>query len=216
MIWLSHKITNKTPLYGGAKTLNIKSTNSIKDGSSSNSLYLSMPNHCGTHIDVPKHFIDDGKTIDQYSPDSWIFNSPILIEVEVEDSGLIEPEDINRSIGNADLLLFRTRYEKYRERDKYWKTNPGLSPNLARFLRENCPNLRAIGLDSISISSYQKREEGREAHKIFLGNDFDSTPIILIEDMSLVGYKQSIVKVVLCPLIIENGDGAPCTVFGFE
>ena len=76
-------------------------------------------------------------------------------------------------------------------------------------IKNTFPNLQAIGIDFISISSYQHREIGRQAHIELLGRD-----IRLIEDLSLKNINSSIPvkKVIALPLIFTNGDGSPASI----
>ncbi|RYZ80474.1 MAG: hypothetical protein EOP04_25820 [Proteobacteria bacterium] len=67
----------------------------------------------------------------------------------------------------------------------------------------------AIGLDSISLTGFQNREVGRAAHKEFLAGP---NPILIIEDMNLEALQgKTPSSVIVLPLRILSGDGAPCT-----
>ena len=114
---------------------------------------------------------------------------------------------MNRDI---ELLLIKTGFGNYRGTDRYTLTPPGLSSELASYFRQEFPVLRCVGMDLISVSSYSNREEGRKAHREFL-NPKEGQPILLIEDMKL-DVDDVFKKVIVAPLLIENADGAPCTV----
>ena len=216
-IYLSHPFSNDTPLYGGAKDIKINQGSSIQDGDTANTLNLSFPNHSGTHVDVPYHFFEDGMKLTDYDASFWIFHHPVCVDVCGDDGYLVRYDDVRESINkNTDLLLIRTGYEKHRDEKKYWQKNPGLSVDLAKGLRSVYPNLRSVGVDFISITSRLHREEGREAHRAFLGNDFSSEPIVIIEDVSLSKYNKNIKTVMVSPLIIASADGAPCTIIGYK
>jgi len=213
LIYLNHSINNHTPLYGGVKEIIISKSTSINDGDTANTITISIPNHAGTHIDVPKHFFNDGKTLSDYPASSWFFQKPQLIDINCNDGQLMMPLDIIPDLNNdTDILLIRTGYEKYRKNEKYWSKNPGLSAELAKTLRSDFPLLRAVGMDFISVTSRLHREEGRQAHREFLGDKYRSDPIVLIEDMSLIKYTNDISKIIVSPLMIQDADGAPCTV----
>ena len=79
--YLSHFINENTPLYGGEKAVFVQERSQISKGASSNTKCLKLPNHCGTHIDFPNHFSDNGKTINDYSPKFWIFNHVYIIPI---------------------------------------------------------------------------------------------------------------------------------------
>ena len=215
-IYLSHPISNDTPLYGGANAINISQASSVQKGDTANTLNLSFPNHSGTHIDVPYHFFEDGKKLTDYDASFWTFHNPVCVDVSGKDGYLVRYDDVGDSINkDTDLLLIRTGYEKYRSERKYWEKNPGLSSDLAKGLKENHPRIRAVGVDTISITSQLHRDDGRKAHRIFLSSFYGSDEIVLIEDMSLNNYSNTISKIIISPLLIKNADGAPSTVFGF-
>ena len=187
---------------------------SIKDGDSNNSLFIQMSNHTGTHVDAPYHFLEEGVTVDSYDINEWIFSSPIIIDIPRENAQIIEVSDFEeplKEIKDADLLLIRTGFEKYRYKDNYWNDSPAFSPEIAHFLSKKLPSLSAVGFDTISLTSFKYREIGREAHKKFLG-----AKLRIFEDLSLspIPLKRQLQMVIALPLIIEKADGAPCTIIG--
>ena len=215
LVWLSHILSSSTPLYGGSKDLSVNSMRSINRGDSSNSSMLNMPSHAGTHIDAPYHFLQEGKKIEAFAPDYWIFKSPVFITLSVYPGMLIGPDDIAEAMPfhvSPDLLLLKTGFEINRHSDLYWREGPGLSASLATYLKDLYPGLRAVGVDFISISGWNNREEGRKAHRAFLERD-----IILIEDMHLLNISDSgrLIKVIALPLRFEGADGAPCSILAW-
>jgi kynurenine formamidase len=215
IIWLSHSLNGRTPLYGGTKDLTFSPSKSIDRGDSCNTSILVLPSHAGTHVDAPFHFVPGGKTVDMLPTESWIFTSPCLIELQSLPGKLINPEDLpprSNLSADVDLLLIRTGFEKYRDDDIYWANAPGLSPSLAALLKGHFPTLRAIGIDFLSISSPAHSEEGRQSHREFLGRD-----ILIFEDMSLVeiGPSERLSQVIALPLRFANADGAPCSILAW-
>lgn len=210
-IYLSYFIDEQTPLYGGEQAVFIEKRSEISKGASSNTKYLKIPNHLGTHIDFPNHFSDSGKTINDYPASFWRFQNVYVISYKAKNDEIINENLINKQEIPLDteFIILNTGFGGYRESDIYWNNNPGLSPQLAKVLKTKCPNLKAIGFDFISVSSYQNRMLGREAHKEFLlQND-----ILIIEDMNLDGIKdKSIKSIIALPLQIKKVDGAPITI----
>ena len=72
--------------------------------------------------------------------------------------------------------------------------------------------MRAIGFDFISLTAYQHREIGREAHRAFLAKYRDKPPIRIIEDMALAALSKAPSEVTVLPLFVRGADGAPVTV----
>lgn len=209
--FLSHYIDQKTPLYGGDKSISISFRSKISLGDSSNTTQLQFPNHIGTHVDFPYHFSDDGKNINDYPAHFWIFKKVSIVEYQAAHNEIINSLQTtvfeNLDI-NTELLMIKTNFQRFRGSKTYWNNNPGLSPSLALFLKERYPNLRAIGFDFISASSFQNRKLGREAHMSFLIDQ----DILLIEDMDLSTVQNNIFRITCLPLLINDIDGSPIIV----
>ena len=214
-VLLSHVLKQDTPSYGNRDKVIIRVNSSIKAGETANSSCLVLSNnHIGTHIDVPRHFSVDGKRTTDYPIGDYVFDKCQVVDLPKSDACLIGPEDLQElTIDNdVELLLIRTGYEALRGEDDYWNNNPGLSPELADYLRDRFPKLRCIGFDFISVTSWKHRPEGRLAHKAFLAPENGVKEIWAIEDMSLKDAPQNIKRVVVAPLMVEDGNGTAVTV----
>jgi arylformamidase len=184
---------------------------SISLGDSSNSNNLRFLNHSGTHIDFPYHFSDTGKSINDYSPAFWSFSKIHVVKVRVGIDEIID--EIKLSVktipGKTEFLIIQTGFESNRNRNVYWKNNPGISPQLANKLKLQCPNIKVLGFDFISLSSYQNRALGRKAHIEFLVNH----DILIIEDMKLDQLVTNKIKeITALPLLVDGIDGSPITI----
>ncbi|HXW94096.1 MAG TPA: cyclase family protein [Nitrososphaerales archaeon] len=210
---LSHHLSTSTPAFNNGPTVTISPVKQIATGGSSNNYAFSTPCHNGTHMDCPNHFDDAGRPVASFTMNDFVFERPSLIEIPKGDGELFTSADLTEhegTIGNSDLLLIRTGYQKYRNSDptRYSTKNPGFSAEGARYLLK-FPRLRAIGFDFISLSSVLHREEGREAHRALLkGREF-----FILEDMDLSGYPRAAMRVVVAPIFLEGVDSTPCTVF---
>lgn len=206
---LSHPICKDTPLYAGEGTVDLKRVKMIDKGNPCNTMHFSFPNHTGTHVDVPYHFSNDGASITDIRPSDWIFHKISMVETPfLPHDYIINKNDI-KTAKDCELLLIKTNFEQYRGTEIYWRNSPGLDPALGAFLKTRCPSLRAVGINTISISNLNNRKLGREAHRAFLNNG-----IMLLEDMKLSGLEKVPDIVVIAPLLIAGADGAPCTAFG--
>lgn len=212
-IFLSHFLDDSTPGYGGVKAFEKKAVNEICKGCSSNSEQWILSNHVGTHIDLPAHFDDAGKRLEEFDPKDWIMNKPYLIHLSASENQIIEHSSGFDSIPvDCDLLLLKTEFQKKRTDSTYWQNGPGLSPDLAKWIRKNRPNIKILGFDFISITSYSNRPLGRIAHREFLGHEGANQALRVIEDMKLDELKTSPKKVIVAPVLVKGADGAPVTV----
>jgi len=212
--FLSYFLNVSTPMYGNEASFHTKYLKSIKKGDSCNTSLWNFSNHTGTHIDCPYHFSENGKKISDYSPEFWVINNCEFIDVNVNPGDIISSNHITLDTIDADieLLIIKTNFYRLRENKAYWQNNPGLHPDIADILRNNFKKLRMIGMDFISVSSFQNRLMGREAHKTFLNHDLQ--PILLIEDMNLSSIESNskIIHLFIAPLLVENADASPCTI----
>lgn len=215
---LSHVICKDTPSYGNRDHILINKNSSIKDGETANTSSWSFSNnHIGTHIDTPNHFSEKGKKSYEIDINNFFFNEVQVIDLPCNKAKLIESNDLLKfkdSLSpDLELLLIRTGYEKYRQKNKYWNDNPGLSSELANFLRKTFPELRCVGFDFISLTSWKFRDEGKKSHLAFLCPSDDEKEILIIEDMKLSEIKSNINKVIVAPIFVEDGNGGAVTVF---
>jgi kynurenine formamidase len=207
---LSHPINEDTVLYAGERSVKIKKTKSIKGGDSYNKSFCSFSAHTGTHLDAPRHFLNKGKTISDLLAKELVYGKVRIFDIKNVKPGNIINENSLNKLRDCELLFIRTGFEKKRNNDVYWKNSPCLDASLALWFKRNCPSIRALGVDFISISNLKSRELGRQAHKAFLGNG-----ILLIEDMKLKDLKGAPDSVIVAPLLLEGAEAAPCTVFAF-
>jgi kynurenine formamidase len=196
--------------------MNIEPHTRISNGDSSNTSILSIHNHTGTHVDAPKHFIDNGKSISEYTLDELIFTNPVIVDCPKTDGSLVTPDDLlhmSHFFEKSDCLLLRTGFGQFRNEERYRTHNPGIAADTIRWIRKEYPNIHLIGIDTISISSFQHRIEGREAHRAAFAEKEDiGIPLLLLEDINLAVISGSISYIIVLPWLMKSLDSAPCTV----
>ena len=143
--------------------------------------------------------------------------SPVYcLDIPAQGDDPIRAESLNEKLSlvrDASGLLIRTGAGILRASDpeSYATVHPWIHPSVARALRERCPFLRILGLDTISISTPSYRMEGRESHRAFLCHE---TPIILLEDADLSQVQPGdSFTLTLIPWIVGDLDGVPVTAF---
>jgi arylformamidase len=214
-IWLSHALSDAMPTYGDGEKPAFLPLKAMARGDSCNTARWTLPNHSGTHVDAPRHFFPDGPTISDYPAEFWVFRHSWCAAIPQPDGGgLIGQEQLPwcEIPQQTDLLLLKTGFGSQYGAERYWRDNPGLAPELAARLRSECPALRAVGFDFISVSSWRHRDAGREAHRAFL--DPAGPPLLLVEDMNLSGLQpgSTFNRVIVAPLRVGHADASPCTV----
>ncbi len=215
---LSYPIKNNSPHYIGTTKPSLEALTQIENGDDYNTYKITVGNHTGTHIDAPKHFIDTGKSISDYLPQDLSFKNPKIINCPKNPYELIEIEDIHHSdLKECECLLIKTEFGKYRESDlqKYLTESPGISVNTVEWIRKNHPQIRCIGIDTISISRYNDEENAKKTHITgFKTSNKYGEPLLFIEDMNMdkLNYQQKLNEILVVPWQIVGVDSAPCIV----
>ena len=215
LMYLSHVLDENTPTYGNRNKFVCEKKSDISKGDIANDSSINSTVHIGTHIDMPYHFFEDGQTIEDFDIDYFRFNNVLFIDMIPDD--LIVKDDLitllkkQANKDSYDILIVKTGICHKRNSKDFWQTNYGFDLSIAEYLRLNFPNIRVIGFDSISVSSFTNRMLGREFHKAFLN---PKQPILLLEDMDLTNLNKDskILKLEIAPLRIAKCDGLPCTI----
>jgi len=214
-VYLSHQLSPNHFAYGNEDSIQIKYSNKIDKGNSSNNTFLNLPTHFGTHLDFPYHFDNKGKKGSEYPPDYFLSNKIQYIELNkrpITDHLIIKKDFTDYEFTpNTEILIIKTGMGEFLEQDEYWNANPGFAPELANYFKQKMPNLRIFGFDSISLTGRKFREEGKKEHREFLIKN----NILVLEDMDLSPLNKNslIEEIIVTPLQFENADGAPVTVF---
>ncbi len=214
-IYLSYILEQNTPTYGNRNKFVAVKKSDISKGDIANDTTIETTVHIGTHIDMPYHFFEDGQTIEDFDIDFFNFKNILFMEINPKDL-IIKNELLNEleKIENKEiyeLLIVKTGICNSRDNKEFWELNYGFDPEIAFYLKAFFPKIRVLGFDSISVSSFQNRIIGREAHKAFLN---PQNPILLLEDMDLTNVDKNtkFKKVIIAPFRISKCDGLPCTV----
>ena len=216
MIYFSYILDKNTPTYGNRNSFNIIKKSDIDRGDIANDSSIDITVHIGTHIDMPYHFYENGQSIESFNANFWVFKKILFFEIEPKNfiikDELFEKLDAIKDIA-YEILIVKTSICDIRGERDFWEKNYGFAPNIADYLRERFFNIRVFGFDSISVSSFQNRLVGREAHKRFLD---PKNPILLLEDMDLreINSKTKFKQIIISPLRVAKCDGLPCTILG--
>jgi kynurenine formamidase len=162
-------------------------------------------------------FYSRWKRIAEFPIDEIIFNAPLLLDIPKDLGELLVTEDLvthRNRIEKADLLLIRSNVNKFKyTRPKEFTSNgPALHSEAAKYLMDTFPNLRAIGVDWISIAPPSFMPDGVYTHQYLLGKHHDHH-LFIMEDMNLEGLpSEHLVRVLAFPLLVDGIDSAPATV----
>jgi arylformamidase len=214
---LSYDIGFDHPGWPGHPSYSYEQLSSTERGDVANFGVLHLTNHFGSHLDAPNHFNPDGIKVREVPIERFVFERPVLLEVEKGDTELVTRAELEAHDGRlqeADLLLLRSGWSRIRPEDghRYAYDGPGVSPEACEYLI-SLPRLQGIAMDWISLAAYRKIDpEGILAHQILCGVGRDRY-VIIVEDIDLSAYPEDTRRVYAIPLFPHGADSSPCTVF---
>jgi arylformamidase len=189
------------PTYPQSPEFELQPIKRIADGASANVSRLVLGTHTGTHVDAPKHFIDDGAGIDRLPLDLLIGRARV---VDINKRGPISVADLEAAGLREDLrVLFRTPNSALWNSDVFHEDYTHLTEGGARYLVEQ--GVKVVGIDYLSIEQFNK--PGAPAHRTLLAND-----VIIIEGLNLADAEPGMYEMYCLPLLVTGGDGAPARV----
>ena len=192
-----------TPCYpGDTKFERIQVAHSTPGGGF-NVSRLSMSAHSGTHVDAPNHFIHGGTTIDGIETSRWITRALVC-----ECGGASSVEPGASSVGPdavplADLrpgcaVIFKLNSEADFNGDPSLART--LSPEAASTLID--AGVALVGIDWLSIEADDNPDY--PVHRALLG-----AGIPIVENLRLRHVEEGWYTLVVAPLLVTGGDGAP-------
>ena len=217
MVFLGFPLSSDSPTPPAIPKLELSPFLSIKKGDDANVTMLKVTTHTGSHVDAPCHVIPGGITISDFRPEEFVFTPPVVVDLHLNDEEVVQPVHLAPFVEQAkgaDLLLFRFGYGPVRRSDpqRYSQKCPGFGVESARYLADNFPSVRAIGMDVPSLSCIAYLDNTFAAHNLLLTGN--GGRFLVIEDMDLEHDLTGLKTVVLAPWLIAGLDGGPATIFG--
>jgi kynurenine formamidase len=222
VIDLTHVINAKTPDFFGDKDVyRFSHTTSVrKDGYSTGA--FQTPEHFGTHIDAPVHFVQGAPTVDGIPATRLVLPAVVIDvrkQVEKNPDFLLtfpmvqEWENQHGNIPSNAAVLLLSGWAQYWDSEKQYRNPdakqqmhfPGYSPEAAKYLIEE-RNAVALGIDTLSIDPGQSQTY--PVHKIAGRHN-----VFLIENLNNLDKLPNRGILLFCgPLALEGGSGCPARV----
>lgn len=170
--------------------------------------HISMAVHTGTHIDAARHFIPNGRSIDEY-PASTFCGPGVILNVARE--GMVEVtagelESVGEQVASGDIVFLSFGYGQFFGTERY-KQHPYLAIDAARWLRE-----REVKMVCVDIMTPDRPEGDRPdgfswpVHQVLLGADIPIMENVHPRVAEWVGRR---VDVLAHPVPIRGADGGP-------
>ena len=162
--------------------------------------------HSNTHMDAPKHFFNDGDTIDN-TPLEVCMGPAWLIDLgEIDPRQLHTVDDLGdyaNKIQAGDRVILKTGWEHRFGTDAFRDDLPRIGQKLAEWFVEK--GIILLGVEPPSVADVNNIEELTEIHRILLG-----APITIVECLkNLHLIEQDRIEFIALPLKLCEGDGSP-------
>jgi kynurenine formamidase len=218
---LTQILSDKTPTFGGERDAfrYEKLSDAKKDGYNSGAFRI--PEHFGTHVDAPAHFIAGKETIERIKVKKFIAPAVVIdirAKVAANADYQLTVKDIQEfekggAIPEGAAILLLTGWDKrFNEPDKYRNVDangvlhfPGFSLEAIQYLLRN-PKIVALGIDTLSIDYGPSKNF--QGHKISHGSG-----LYHIENMTNLDKLPARGAVIFVGVLpIESGSGSPARV----
>lgn len=178
-----------------------------------NATTLTLYSHCGTHMDAPRHFLPEGRTLDQQALSTCCGPARLVDLIPVQPRELITVERFTAQSGEVqpgERILIRTGWHKRFPLPEYRDELPRISLELAEWLVDQ--QVALIGVEPPSVADVNNRQELTDVHQtLFRGN------VLIVEGLANLDQIQSEhFEFIALPLRIMNGDGCPVRAIAIE
>lgn len=183
---ISQEITG-CRIYEGDPAPRVDKLLDMNDGELYNLSAFSMCAHNGTHIDAPKHFMKDGKSIDQMPLESFVGHCFVA-----EHKGDVSAADAEKiltaavSAGASERILLKGDLVVTSEAAKVFAT----------------AKIKLLGNESQTVGP---ENAPMEVHLILLSAD-----VVLLEGIVLSNVDEGVYTLCAAPLNFSGIEGSPC------
>ncbi|HEY5513605.1 MAG TPA: cyclase family protein [Geomonas sp.] len=190
-------LSAELPVYPGDFPVVVAPWTRIADGDSANVSRLTLCTHSGTHLDPPRHFSDQGLSVDDIPLGLLIGKALVLEILGVPAIGRRELERL--PVKGVERLLLKTDNSELWKKSEFSPDFAALSVEGAGYLLE--AGVKLVGVDYLSVESV---EGDGEVHRTLLANG-----VLILEGLNLADVEPGEYELICLPLKIKDGDGAP-------
>lgn len=180
-----------------------------------NTTMLHLYSHAGTHMDAPRHFLQEGETIENVQLEKCVGPALVVDLAHAAPNSILQVTDLAHvadRIGPDTRLLLRTDWDMHAEQKDYRTHMPRISPELATWMVDK--GVILVGLETPSVASLrpENRAELTEVHQILLRSE-----MVIVESLAnLRALTQEIVEFIALPLKLDQRDGSPVRAIAIE
>ncbi|MGB0405240.1 MAG: cyclase family protein [Fusobacterium sp.] len=208
---LTHTISGNISVFPGSMLPKIENVSTVQRDGFNESL-LTILSHTGTHADAPKHIYSQGKSLDEFSIDSFVGKAFVVDTRNMDPKEDIKIGDINMErFKQADFILFYNGLDKKFGKKEFLTDYPVPSKELIDLI--NSHNKKGIGFDAIGLDRLEN--ENLDLHKrLFKNNNIINIENLNNLDKIIHEIKDGLFTFIVLPLKFKNSDGAPVRAIG--
>ena len=176
-------------VYPGDPMPDKKELKSMEKGELYNLTAFNMCAHNGTHIDAPRHFIKDGKTIDEICLDAFVGMAYVA-----EHRGVVTDNDA------VEIIEKAKKHNPEAAKRILIKGDVEVSLEAAKVFASS--NILLLGNEPQTVGP---QNAPMAVHLVLLGAD-----VILLEGIRLAAVSEGVYFLNAAPLNLAGADGSPC------
>jgi arylformamidase len=198
---ISLSISPNLPTWPGDPGLKLEQYASMDQGGHYNATQISSSVHLGTHVDAPRHFLNDGSAVEQLPLE--VLTGPCYVTQLPDGIDAITAEVLDRTEITSAMkrVLFGTSNSHYWAKgESIFQTDfVAITEDGAEWLVER--GVQLVGIDYLSIAPY---DESIPTHTVLL-----KAGVVVVEGLNLSNIMRGFYDLYCLPLKIAGSDGAP-------
>jgi arylformamidase len=187
--------------YPGDPSVEVTPVAQLAQGDAANVSRVTLSSHSGTHLDAPRHFFAHGTTVDALDLEILLGPARVCLvtpapHITADDLRSLELEGVKR-------VLFKTTNGALWDLPGFHPNYVALTASAAQLLVDM--GIQLVGIDYLSIDAFERQDF--PVHRILLG-----AHVLILEGLDLRVVPPGDYELIVLPLRLQDGDGAPARV----
>lgn len=196
---VSVPVANGGVVYPGNPEIHITPQQEVAKGDGANVSSVAFGSHTGTHVDAPKHFFDEGVTVDRL-PLDVLMGPAVLVAFGSDVMSVGEAELRKHELKGHTRVLIKTRNSGFVRGPEFVRDYTYLAPDGAAYLVGL--GVRLVGIDYFSVEQFHSGHH--RTHRTLLENG-----VVIVEGLDLSAPAMGPYDLRVLPLRLAGLDGAP-------
>lgn len=198
---LTVPISPALPCYPGDPRVEVAPVAQLTQGDTANVSRMTLSSHSGTHLDAPRHFFPQGRTIDALDLEMLVGPTQVCAVTHPGHITAAQLQTLN--LQGIRRVLFKTRNSALWEQPGFQSNYIALTASAAHLLVELGVGL--VGIDYLSVDAFESQDF--PVHRILL-----EAGVVILEGLDLRAVPPGEYELIALPLLLLDGDGAPARV----